>query len=287
MTQSDDDYGIYRRPSASTLAAVVCAGAALFFGSWAMQLKKALSEDLRSNQARAAQAEDALAEKERMVFALNDQVRELQDEVKHLRERLDAANAVSLAPAPRPAAPVAAAPLTPAPLAVAPQAPVVAKVETPAASAAVVAAPAAPKMPAAPVVVGQKSGGKAAEIALPEAVKKAAPAEVSRKDKPEIPEKTEKNAEDLAADLAAANTLSGEILTYSPDNQRAYLSLGSANGGVQPGNRFSVWRGGEYVADIEVMKVFSVTSTCKVTGDATGLQVGDIARRARPALGRK
>lgn len=271
MTQSDDDYGIYRRPSASTLTAVVCAGAALFFGSWAMQLKKALSEDLRSNQARAAQAEDALAEKERMVFALNDQVRELQDEVKHLRERLDAANAVSLAPAPRPAAPVTVAPLVPAP-----QAPV-----------AIPAASAAPKMPAAPVAVSQKSGGKTAEVALPETVKKAVPAEVSNKDKPEIPEKIEKNAEDLAADLAAANTLSGEILTYSPDNQRAYLSLGSANGGVQPGNRFSVWRGGEYVADIEVMKVFSVTSTCKVTGDATGLQVGDIARRARPALGRK
>ena len=51
------------------------------------------------------------------------------------------------------------------------------------------------------------------------------------------------------------------------------------------GNRFSVWRGDEYVTDIEVLKVFSVTSTCKVAGDAAGSQVGDIARRARPALG--
>lgn len=77
-------------------------------------------------------------------------------------------------------------------------------------------------------------------------------------------------------------SLAGEILTYNPDTRKAYLSIGSANGGLQPGSRFTVWRGDKYVTDLRVLKVFSVTSTCEIQGPTPiGIRPGDIAKIAK------
>ncbi|MDR0867071.1 MAG: hypothetical protein LBP75_01165 [Planctomycetota bacterium] len=226
-----DDYGIYRRPPLISLLALVCAAAALFFGSWSAHLKRQLDRELTA-QGEADDARDrALAHKDRELQEMSGRLRDLQAEIYAVNARLEAASRrVADKPLARATAP---APVEPS------------------------SASTAPKIPA---------DEPAIKIALPAA--------------------TQDDAEVLLQALASAEALTGEILTYNPDYQRVYLSLGSANGGVAPGNRFSIWRGNDYITDVEVQKVFSVTSVCRVLNETTaGLQVGDVARRAKPSVG--
>ncbi|GHS90560.1 hypothetical protein FACS1894139_10070 [Planctomycetales bacterium] len=231
-----DDYGIYRRPPLISLLALVCAAAALFFGSWSAHLKRQLDRELTAQGEADDTRDRALAHKDRELQEMSGRLRDLQAEIYAVNARLEAA---SRRLADKPLARATA----PAPV-------------EPASAASAASAATAPKIPAEPAV----------KIALPAA--------------------TSDDAEVLLQALASAEALTGEILTYNPDYQRVYLSLGAANGGVAPGNRFSIWRGNDYITDVEVQKVFSVTSVCRVLNETTaGLQVGDVARRAKPSVG--
>lgn len=73
---------------------------------------------------------------------------------------------------------------------------------------------------------------------------------------------------------------SAKILASNEAQRRVMLSVG-ASSGIQPGKRFTVWRGGKYVGDIRVIRVFSNMSACEiVTPTKYGMRVGDLARAA-------
>lgn len=243
--QNNDNYGIYHTPAKTTIIAVICAGAALFFGSWALQLKQRVSDDLRLQMAMSEKHHEILLQKERELFTLHNELRDTKSELRETKLRLEFITASTTANLPRQE-----------------------NVITPQESAIV--------LPVEVAVIAPSEN----TTPTPIVAEKSTPIEAEKPIAPIAAEKT------TADELAEADILSGEILTYNPDNQRVYLSLGSANAGVQPGNRFSIWRSGEYVTEVEVLKVFSVTSTCKVAGGTPiGLQVGDIAKRARPVIG--
>lgn len=70
----------------------------------------------------------------------------------------------------------------------------------------------------------------------------------------------------------------GQVLWTNPDQQRVMISCG-ANDGLQPGKRFTVWRGTTYLGEVRVAKVFQTMSACDIsTPSPLGIRVGDITR---------
>ncbi len=79
----------------------------------------------------------------------------------------------------------------------------------------------------------------------------------------------------------------GAILAINPDVQRVFLSLGTVDG-VEPSNRFSVWRIKRYIGEVRVVKVFWSMSACDIVGPTPrGIRLGDVARpvKANPTAG--
>lgn len=256
-----DDYGIYRKPTASVIAAWLGVAAAIFFGAYSVKVKDRLQKALTGAQEVREEADQlklTMLRQQGEIQSLRSELESVRAVVQPAAAKTTDSPAVRENPAPVTITPIASAPAT---IAAAPV-PVVAKAPVPPVAAvtpAKVELSAQPVMPAA-VIRAEEN------VSLPGAALRTADGTASK------------------AELAEAARLAGEILTFNPDTRKVYLSLGSANGGLQPGNRFSVWRGEKYVTDIRVVKVFSVTSTCEVDGPTPiGIRAGDIARlAARP-----
>lgn len=246
-----DEYGIYRKPTGSIIAAWLGIAAAIFFGAYAVKMR----EHLQTEKQRVEKAEEETNQIKIELAKQLGKLQALQNELQNIQTQNRDQTATaggSSAPAPVESATTAA------------RAP---GEQTPAAASLAAALP-------APAPEEQKN--TTAVPALPEVpnANDAAPAA------PEVATLPAKAEPDQAA-LAEASRLSGEILYYNPDTRKVYLSLGSALGGLQKGNRFTVWRGDQYVTDIRVEKVFSSTSTCEIEGPTPiGVRAGDIAKMA-------
>ncbi len=252
-----DEYGIYRKPTGSIIAAWLGIAAAIFFGAYAFKMKDRLQ-----------QAQDNLHNAREEVNQMKLQMVSQLGELQALKAELQAhAPAIGAGSPTTPAA-------TPALPALAP--------------AAVLASQAEPAVPVAPAVAEPAKAATVRETApLPAQTAGKAPApapEIPAGGRTELPSLPAESGEKAA--LNDATKLSGEILNYNPDTRKAIISLGSATSGLQPGSRFSVWRGDKYVTDIRVVTVYSVTSTCEVEGPTPiGVRTGDIARLASKPSG--
>lgn len=241
-----DDYGIFRKPGGGAIFAWLAVAAAIFSGAYSVKMSERLNTaniEIRKACEERDSLKLELARQEGGLQGMRLELERARASVSELTERLGALSARAAQPV------VQAMPVVPA-----------APVE-------VRSVPAAGQGQETAVV--KDSGAQAVPqmIAMPELTDAAATLAVAGG----VGNPT----------LAEAVRLSGEILTYNPDTRKAYLSLGSANAGLEPGKRFSVWRGDKYVTDIRVTRVFSITSTCEVEGATPiGIRSGDIAKLA-------
>lgn len=281
-----DEYGIYRKPTGSVIAAWLGIAAAIFFGAYAFKVK----DKLQATQEELQKVRDELSEtKEQRDSGLS--------ELQALKTQIQLRGGLAVQPGGIPVAVVPA----PAALQVVPVSAGAAGIpaELPAAPTAVVAAAAGPAAMTAgrgtDAVAAAPAGGAAAGrleagretpvVAKPETVAAAHTSDAADGSQKRQETLTLPAASGAAggekAELNDAARLSGEILNYNPDTRKAILSLGSATSGLQAGSRFSVWRGETYVTDIRVVTVYSVTSTCEVEGPTPiGVRAGDIAKLA-------
>lgn len=243
-----DDYGIFRKPGGSAIFAWLAVAAAIFGGAYSVKMSERLNTanlEIRAACEERDSLKLELARQEGSLQSMRLELERARASVSELTERLGALSARTAQPVMQVAPTVPAAPV---------------EVKPVAAGGSVQETPVA----AVPDVNNQ---AMPRALAVPELATTAAAVSVA-------------GGEGNAA-LAEAVRLSGEILTYNPDTRKAYLSLGSANAGLEPGKRFSVWRGDKYVTDIRVTRVFSITSTCEVEGATPiGIRSGDIAKLA-------
>lgn len=271
-----DEYGIYRKPTGSVIAAWLGIAAAIFFGAYAFKMKDRLQQAQDHLQ-------NAREEANQMKLQMVGQMGELQAlrrEVQYLKE------SGGLTPAGASTQETSGTAITTAPLAPVTSAasgsgkPSVPNLRTEAGFKAE-ALPSNPSRPTGPALSPSRVTGETAEAGTkPAGGQKEATAQPTKSEPIQLPPSEDKiSAND-------PTRLSGEILTYNPDTRKATLSLGSATSGLQPGSRFSVWRGDKYVTDIRVVDVFSVTSTCEVEGPTPiGVRAGDIAKLATKPSG--
>lgn len=252
---AQDEYGIYRKPTGSVIAAWLGIAAAIFFGAYAFKMKDRLQE--AHNSALAAH-EEAEQMKLQMISQMGE-MQALKVEILALKENrtaLSRANSQHKAQGNIAIMPVASVTSVPT-----------VRIEAEPESKRNIVATKTPEPAKAPAMPSNM-------LQLPQDS-----ATVLSATAPSV-EESNKTAVEEAAKLSA------EIVSYNPDTRKAYISLGSANGGLQPGSRFSVWRGDKYVTDIRVVKVFSVTSTCEVEGPTPiGVRSGDIAKIAGGSSG--
>jgi len=76
----------------------------------------------------------------------------------------------------------------------------------------------------------------------------------------------------------APSLVQGQVLWTNPDQQRVMISCG-ANNGLQPGRRFTIWRGTKYLGEVRVSKVFQTMCACDITTPSPlGMRKGDRAQ---------
>jgi len=76
----------------------------------------------------------------------------------------------------------------------------------------------------------------------------------------------------------AESLVQGQVLWTNPDQQRVMISCG-ANSGLQPGRRFTIWRGAKYLGEVRISKVFQTMSACDITTPSPlGMRKGDQAK---------
>lgn len=88
-----------------------------------------------------------------------------------------------------------------------------------------------------------------------------------------------------------ASGLNAMVTAYQAETGKVSINIGSASDPklqsvLRPGRRLSVWRDGKYVTDLRVQQVYSVTSTCEVAGPTQiGVRDGDQVKLASTASG--
>lgn len=243
---SNDNYGVYSKPGVASFIACICVAAAIFFGAYAVKMKERLRDVAAVNQENAQKVDEMQAELHALREKLDATQNEASRSVGELKEEIsllhrEKLEMKSLLSRKR-------------------------QIEEAVASI--------------PQVVAKSQMTAKPQVEIVESKVEVTPEPELTID--EVEDATVALKQQVVQDISeAAGGIAGEVLTYNPDANRVYLSLGSANAGLETGKRFTIWRDGQYVADIRVLKVFSVTSTCEVVGPTPkGLHSGDIAKLA-------